>query len=113
MPSDFISLFSGDLDLNSPGSVYSKGKHSSSTLFVLLETFFIYYFSVSTYVTNLPVLRRNMCACGLAFTSMPSICKPPPVTCLRMSRSKVLALLRSLHGYPLRFFSLMVMFSAG
>lgn len=56
MPSDFISLFSGDLDLNSPRSFYSKGTYSS------------YYYSLVCFRSSchvwICVCVTSNCSCG-------------------------------------------------
>lgn len=38
MPSDFITLFSGDLDLSPPKSFYSKGNYSHSCVVAVVST---------------------------------------------------------------------------
>ena len=43
MPSDFISLFSGDLDLNAPRSLYSKGNTNTSYRVNILSCLSVYF----------------------------------------------------------------------
>lgn len=66
MPSDFISLLSADLDLNSPKSLYSKGKTYSFLLRVLCPLA-----AASCVFCPLRVVRRGACSqsCNVVFSS--------------------------------------------
>lgn len=56
MPSDFISLFNGDLDLNSPSTLYSKGKCALH--------FTQFLFSVTLFEINLTIYLAKLRSCA-------------------------------------------------